>query len=151
MSNKIETIDEYLLTLPEERRVVIEKLRAVIKANIPDGISEEMSYGSIGYVIPHEIYPPGYKVDPSLPLPFIGLSNRKNYITFSHWGIYTDSELLTWFKREYAKQSRYKLSMGKSCVNLKRMDDIPFDLIAELCRKISIEDFIGMYEKAFIK
>jgi hypothetical protein len=26
------------------------------------------------------------------------------------------------------------------------MDDIPYDLIAELCRKISIKDYIAKYE-----
>lgn len=151
MSNRIEKIEEYLLAIPEDRRKVIEKLRKIIKDNVPEGFEEAMSYGSLAIVVPHTIYPQGYKVDPSQALPFIGLANRKNYITFSHWGLYTNAELLNWFKEEYAKAAKYKLSMGKSCVNLKRMDDIPYDLIAELCRKITVEEYIKMYESAFVK
>ena len=151
MTKKIETIKDYILSLPEERRIVIEKLREVIKNNIPNGFEEVLSYGSIGIVIPHKIYPQGYNVDPTQPLPFISISNRKNYITFSHWGLYINREILQWFKDEYAKEAKYKLSMGKSCVNLKRMDDIPFDLIGELCGKISVDDFIKMYEGVFVK
>lgn len=151
MSDKIASIEEFIAQLAEERKTVIEKLREVIKANLPEGFVEELSYGSIGIVVPHSVYPKGYHVDPSQPLPFINLANRKNYITFSHWGLYINSEILEWFKEEYAKQAKYKLSMGKSCVNLKRMNDIPYNLIGELCKKISVEDFVKMYEQAFVR
>ncbi len=151
MTNKINSVAEYIETLPEERKEIIEKLRKVIKENLPAGFEESISYGSIGYVVPLEIYPQGYHVETNTPLPFIGLSNWKNHISFSHWGIYINKELLEWFKDEYAKQAKYKLSMGKACVNLKRMNDIPYNLIGQLCRKISVFEFIEMYEKAFVK
>lgn len=151
MSNKIETIEDYMCSIPEERKIVVEKLREVIKNNITEGFAEVMSYGSIGYVVPHKLYPAGYKVDPSLPLPFIGIANRKNYITFSHWGLYTNNDLMTWFKEEYPKHSRYKISMGKSCIYFKRMDDIPYELIGKLCRKLTVDEYIKIYEQAFVK
>ncbi len=151
MNDKINTISEYLDKLPEERRQVINKLRQVIKENLPPGFVETISYGSIGYVVPLEVYPKGYHVEANTPLPFIGLSNWKNHISFSHWGIYINKELLEWFQSQYAIEAKYKLSMGKSCVNLKRMDDIPYDLIGKLCSKISVYDFIEMYEGAFVK
>ncbi len=151
MDNNNKLIAEYIESLPEDRRIAINKLRDVIKTNTPRGFQESMSYGSISFVVPHSLYPQGYHVDPSQALPFISLASRKNYITFSHWGLYINSKILEWFKEEYAKEAKYKLSMGKSCVNLKRMDDIPYDLIGQLCRKIIVEDFIQMYEEAFVK
>jgi hypothetical protein len=151
MTNKINTLAEYLDSLPEERREIIEKLRKVIKENLPAGFEETISYGSIAYVVPLKIYPQGYHVQSNTPLPFIGLSNWKNHISFSHWGLYINQDLLAWFKDEYSRQAKYKLSMGKACVNLKRMNDIPYKLIGDLCGKIQVEDFIRMYERAFVK
>lgn len=34
-------------------------------------------------------------------------------------------------------------------VFVSKMDDIPYDLIAELVRKISVQDWIALYESAF--
>ena len=36
--------------------------------------------------------------------------------------------------------------MGKSCVRFKKMDDIPYELIAELCKKMTVEEWIDLYE-----
>ena len=148
MQSSAKTVKDYLIEIPEERQVPFEKLRQTILKNLPKGFSEEMSYGMIGYVVPHSIYPAGYHCDPKLPLPFLALANQKNFIGFYHSGLYADPKLTKWFQEEYAKQCKYKLDMGKSCVRLKRMDDIPFDLIAQLCKKFTPEQWIELYEKA---
>ena len=106
-----------------------------------------MSYGMIGYVIPHSLYPAGYHCDPKLPLPFINIASQKNSITLYHMGIYADPKLLKWFTEAHAKASPKKLDMGKSCIRYKKMEDIPFQLYAELVTKISVEDWIARYEK----
>jgi uncharacterized protein YukJ len=41
--------------------------------------------------------------------------------------------------------------MGKSCVRFKKMDDIPYELIGELMRKIDVNDWINTYEKNYKK
>jgi hypothetical protein len=53
---------------------------------------------------------------------------------------------MEWFTGEYSKHSKYKLDMGKSCIRFKRMDDIPFELIGELCSKITVQEWIDIYE-----
>ena len=141
-----DSVEEYLEAVPEERKAAFSKLRQTILDNIPKGFREEMSYGMIGYVIPHELYPPGYHVDPKLPLPFTNIASQKNFIGFYHSGIYAMPKLHDWFVEEYKKHSKYKLDMGKSCVRLKRPDDIPFDLIGELMKEVKAEDFIEVYE-----
>jgi uncharacterized protein YdhG (YjbR/CyaY superfamily) len=139
--------DDYVSQIPEERRDAINRLRKVIKDNLPDGFQETVSYGMIGYVVPHSIYPKGYQTTPELPLPFINLASQKNNISVYHMGIYSDSKLLEWFKKEYAQRSKTKLDMGKGCIRLKKIADIPYDLFGELASKITVKEWIETYER----
>lgn len=151
MTSDAKTPDEYINSLPEDRKMYMEKLRNVILKNLPKGFQEGMGYGMMGYSVPHSIYPNGYHCKPSDPLPFMGMASQKNSINFYHMGIYANKELLDWFVAEYPKHSTRKLDMGKSCMRFKKFDEIPFDLIGELVTKVSVEDWIETYESAFRK
>ena len=147
MQSQAKTVKEYIDALPEDRKQAIRELRSVLKKNLPPGFSEVMSYGMIGYVVPHALYPKGYHVDPKLPLPFINIASQKNYIAVYHNGLYADKDLLAWFTKAYAKVSASKLDMGKSCIRFKRVDQIPYALIGELAAKVTPSDWIRMYEQ----
>ena len=147
MQSKASSVEEYISQLPQERKEVITRLRRTILENIPDGFEEAISYGMIGYVVPHSLYPAGYHVDSSLPLPFINIASQKNHVALYHMGIYSNETLLNWFTKEYSNQCKYKLDIGKSCLRFKHFDDIPYALIGELCKKISTSDWIQAYEK----
>ena len=151
MQSKATTPEQYLSELPEDRKEAMLKLRNAIKENLPQGFEEVISYGMLGYVVPHSIYPSGYHCDPKLPLPFINLASQKNFIALYHMGIYANKNLESWFVSEYPKHVKSKLDMGKSCIRFKKMDDIPFDFIGELATKVTVEDWISNYEKAFRK
>ena len=151
MQSKATTPEHYLAELPEDRKEAMLKLRNVIKDNLPKGFEEQMSYGMLGYVVPHSIYPNGYHCNPKLPLPFINLASQKNFIALYHMGIYANKNLLEWFLAEYPKHFKTKIDMGKSCLRFKKMDDIPFELIGELVKKMSVQDWISIYENAFRK
>ncbi|NND16011.1 MAG: DUF1801 domain-containing protein [Eudoraea sp.] len=140
--------EEYISKIPEDRQPVLAKMREVILANLPKGFEETMSYGMIGYVVPHSIYPDGYHCTPELPLPFMNIASQKNFVALYHSGIYASEELLTWFQHEYPKHCKRKLDMGKSCIRFKYMDDIPYKLIEELTQKLSVQDWIDIYESA---
>lgn len=148
MNIEAKSIEEYLSKVPDNRKEAFIKLREVIKENIPEGFKETMSYGMIGYVVPHSTFPSGYHCDPTLPLPFINIGIQKNFIGLYHNGIYALPELEEWFRYEYAERCKYKLDMGKSCIRLKKNDDIPFDLIAELVQKITVDEWISIYGNA---
>ncbi len=141
--------EEYLEKVPEERQAPMRKLRQVILENLPEGFEETMSYGMIGYVVPHSKYPAGYHCDPKLPLPFMSIASQKNFIGFYHMGIYASPELMDWFVSEYPKHLSTKLDMGKSCVRFKKPDQLPYDLIGELVSRMSMEDWISLYEKNY--
>ena len=147
MQSKATTVEEYLSELSEDRKAPMLKLREAIKNNLPQGFEEVISYGMLGYVVPHSIYPAGYHCTPKLPLPFINLASQKNTISLYHMGIYGDKNLLDWFVAEYSKYAKSKIDMGKGCFRFKKMDDIPYDLIGELATKISVQDWITFYEQ----
>ena len=142
---------EYIDQCPEDRQPVIERLRNLINDNLPQGFEETMTYGMIGWVVPYSIYPDGYHCKPKQPLPFMNLANQKNFVAVYHMGIYSDSELMDWFTSEFPKHAKRKLDMGKSCIRFKKMDDIPYELIGQLCTKISVEKWIDLYEAAWKK
>lgn len=148
MQIKAETPEEYLEKIPEDRKSPMEKLRKVILENLPDGFTETINYGMIGYVVPHSIYPDGYHCSPELPLPFMSIASQKNFIGLYHMGIYANEKLLQWFVDEYTKQVPTKLDMGKSCIRFKKPEQIPFELIGELSSKVSVDDWIEIYESA---
>lgn len=151
MQSKVTTVDLYIAEAPEERQVALQKLRATILKHLPEGFEELMGYGMAGYAVPHSTYPAGYHCTPHLPLPFMGFASQKNSINFYHMGIYADETLYNWFLIEYAKFSKKKLDIGKSCMRFKKPEDIPFDLIGELVSKISVQDWITTYESQFKK
>jgi hypothetical protein len=132
MKTEGKTVQELLDNIPADRQEAFHKLHEVIVNNLPKGFEAAISYGGLGYVVPHSIYPSGYHCKPIEPLPFAGLASQKNSISFYHMGIYSDPALLDWFVKEYPKHSKQKLDMGKSCIRFKKLDDIPYQLIGAL-------------------
>ena len=126
MQSNTKTPQEYVDSLPEDRKIAVERLRQIIKLNLPEGFQEEMSYGMLGFIVPHSIYPKGYHCKPNLPLPFINIASQKNFIALYHMGVYANTELLNWFVVEYSIRVKTKIDMGKSCIRFKKMEEIPF-------------------------
>lgn len=151
MQSKATTVKEYIAELPEDRQKAIIQLQKVIKKNLPKGFEEVMSYGMIGYVVPHKLYPSGYHCNPKLPLPFINMASQKNSINIYYMGLYANPKLYKWFTEAHAKASTKKIDIGKSCTRYKNATDIPFELIGELVSKISVKEWIELYESAFRK
>lgn len=147
MQSAATTVEAYLNELPEDRVAPMQQLREVILSNLPQGFEEMMNYGMIGYVVPYSVYPPGYHCKPKQPLPFLALASQKNFIAVYHMGIYGDESLLKWFEEAHAKTGVGKLDMGKSCIRFKKMDKIPYDLIGELCTKMTPAQWIDIYER----
>ena len=112
MQSTAKTPQAYVDSLPEERKVAIEKMRQAIKETLPKGFEEVMCYGMLGYVVPHTLYPKGYHCDPKLPLGFISVASQKNFVALYHMGIYAKPELLDWFVGEFPKHSKSKSNMS---------------------------------------
>lgn len=147
MTSKAITVEQYLAELPADRQKPVAELRKIIKKNLPKGFQEEMTYGMIGYVIPHSLYPKGYHCDPKQALPFINIASQKNFVAVYHMGVYANKELLNWFVQEYPKHTTAKLDMGKACIRFKKMETIPFKLLGELATKITAQQWMDVMDK----
>lgn len=151
MNSSVTTVNEYLNELASDRKLAVNKMREVILKNLPSGFKEEMNYNMIGYVVPHTLYASGYHCDPKLPLPFMNIASQKNFISLYHMGIYANDELMKWFTEEFTRCSSAKLDMGKSCIRFKKPEFIPYELIGRLAAKMTVQDWIELYEKKFKK
>jgi uncharacterized protein YdhG (YjbR/CyaY superfamily) len=145
------TVSDYIDNVQEERKSVFLQVLEAVRKGIPSDFEECLSYGMIGFVVPHSLYPKGYHCDPKLPLPFISIANQKNSINLYHMGIYANADLLDWFVDSYNQSSGSKLDMGKSCIRFNPKKEIPYLLIQELCSKMKAEEWIKLYESAFNK
>lgn len=148
---QFDSIQDYIASLPGDRQEVINRLRQVILEALPEGFEEMINYGMIGYVVPHKLYPSGYHCDSKLPLPFMNIASQKNFVALYHMGIYANQDLMDWFVTEYPKHCKAKLDMGKSCIRFKKMNQIPYELIAQLVSKMTPQDWINLYEEQIKK
>lgn len=138
-------ITEFINGIEEKYKDAYVKLLDLLIQNMPSGFELTMQYNMPSFVVPKKLYPQGYHVDPNQPLPFLALGVQKHHIGLYHLGIYADTNLLDWFQKEYAKQVPTKLDMGKSCIRFKNPSNIPFELIAKLVTKMSVDDWIQIY------
>jgi hypothetical protein len=148
MKSTAKTVDEYVKGLPEDRRKAISALRKVILDNLPEGYQECMSYGMIGYVVPHSVYPKGYHCNPKLPLPFVNLGSQKNHMALYLMCIYGDAKADQGFRKAWEKTGR-KLDGGKGCIRFKRLEDVPLEVVGQLVARIPVADYIARIESVF--
>jgi len=141
-------VQAYITSLEDDRRSVVERLRETIINALPPGFAVTMQYGMISYVVPHTLYPGGYHCDPTLPLPFLSIASQKYGIGLYHMGLYASPELMEWFRQAYSEAVPTKLDIGKSCIRLKNLNTIPFDVIGALASKMSVREWIDCYERS---
>jgi|688.fasta_scaffold710222_2 hypothetical protein len=146
MTSKAATVEEYLAKLPDDRRAALVAVRNVILDNLDPDIEERMSYGMIGYAVPHSVYPAGYHCDPKMPLPVAGLASQKGHMSLYLMSLYGDPKLKEWFETEYLKTGK-KLDIGKSCVRFRKLDDLPLALIGKAFKKTNAKAYIRLYEE----
>ena len=137
------TVEDYLAEIPRDRRATIEGVRTVILQHLPEGFTEGMQHGMIGYYIPRERYPHTYNGE---PLAIAALANQKRYISLYLMGIYANEDDAWWFREQWTLSGK-RLDMGKSCVRFRKLDDVPLDVVAEAVARTSVDDFIADYER----
>lgn len=147
MQSKAATVKDYLATLPEDRRRIVQAVRAVILKNLGKGLEEGMQYGMIGYYVPHSVYPPGYHCDPKQPLPFAGLASQKNHVSLHLCSLYGSPEEEAAFREAWAKTGK-KLDMGKACIRFRKLEDVPLEVVGAAVKRVSVAKFIARYESA---
>jgi hypothetical protein len=145
MTSNAKTVDEYLASLPEDRRTAIAAVRDVILKNLDPDYAERVLYGMLGYVVPHSLFPAGYHCDPTKPLCYAGLASQKNYMSIYLMCIYGSTEQAKWFNDAWKKTGK-KLDMGKSCIRFKKVEDLALDVIGEAIKRVPAKKYIAQYE-----
>ena len=129
--------------LPDNRRVVLEAVRATILNNLPLGYIESINYGVIGYYVAHSIYPAGYHRNPDLPLPFASLASQKNHMALHCMGICCDEKEQALFRKQWQATAK-KLDLGKSCIRFRKLDDVPLSVIGQMVKRITVKKYIAI-------
>ncbi|MDA1263826.1 MAG: DUF1801 domain-containing protein [Planctomycetota bacterium] len=147
MPTKPSTVKELLDALPEDRRKAIQAIRKVIKANLDKQFAEGIQYGMLGYFLPHKVYPAGYHCDTTQPLPFASVASQKNHIGLYLFCIYCHPEESARFREEWLASGK-KLDMGKSCVRVKSLDDVPLEVVGRAIKRMTAKKFVAAYEES---
>lgn len=142
MQSEADSVEQYLVELPDDRRVAIETVRDAILENLPEGYVEEMNWGMITYAVPLETYPDTYN---GQPLMYAALASQKSHMAVYLSGVYADEGRRDSFLDKYRETGK-RLDMGKSCVRFRRIDDLPVDLIGDTIAGIDVDTFIEVYE-----
>lgn len=140
----IETVDEYLDSLPNDRRDAIEAVAEAVRKGLPEGYAEELRWGMISWEIPLETYPDTYN---GQPLAYVSLASQKNYMSLYLMGIYSDEGNRAWFEQALEERS-IKLDIGKSCVRFKKLESLPLDLVTDAVARFTVDEYIDAYEKS---
>jgi len=159
MQSKATTVAEYLASLPDDRRKIVDAVRKVIRANLDKHYEEGMQYGMIGYYLPHKVFPAGYHCDPKQPLPFAALASQKNYVSIYMMGVYcgcvegpggTETPHAKWFREAWVKAGK-KLDMGKACLRVKKLEELALDVLGEAIKRVPAKTYIAEYQKSLAK
>lgn len=145
MTRRHDTIESYLAALPEDRRVVVEAVRATIEQNIDRGFASGMQYGMPAWFLPLAAYPRGYHCNPRQPVPFASIASQKNHVGIYLFCVYSNPDAKELFVREW-RETGCRLDMGAGCVRVRRLDDIPLEVLGRAIRRITVGDFIASYE-----
>ena len=143
MQSKAPTIQEYLNSLPEDRREQITQVRNIIVENLPEGYEEVMNWGMITYEVPLSICPDTYN---KKPLMYAALASQKHHMAVYLSGVYSNDKLREQFEEEYRATGK-KMDMGKSCVRFRKIDNLPLDLIGKAIGYFSVDEFVEIYHK----
>lgn len=144
-AKKPATVEAYLKNLPADRREAVSAIRDTINANLDPAFSEGIQYGMIGWSVPHSMFPDGYHCDPSQPLPFASVASQKNHIGIYLFCLYMDEAEQGRFADAW-KATGKKLDMGKSCVRVKKLEDVPLDVLGEAIGRITAAGFVRQYQ-----
>jgi hypothetical protein len=151
MNKKVSSIKEYLEQFSKDDQQKINKMRQLIKQTIDPRFEERIMYNMISYVVPHKLFPEGYHVDPSLPLGYLAIAQQKNYFSFYCMAAYYAPKAIKKFEEDFYKLYQKKLDYGISCYRFKNNLELPYQMIQDLLKASSFEDYLDWYKKSISK
>jgi uncharacterized protein DUF1801 len=137
------TVDDYIDSLPEERRIAIRAVREAVNAKLPPGYEEGVVYGMIAWFVPFTRLAETYN---GQPLCVASLGAQKSHMALYLMSVYGNPTLNEWFTKQW-KATGKKLDMGKSCIRFKKLDDLALDVVTEAISRVSVDQYVANYEQ----
>ena len=126
---KIDSVTEYIESVPEERKKDIEFLHTFIQKHAPElGVyfaNNMPGYGKLRYT--------NYKKEVQ-DWPLIAIANQKNYISLYMCALVDGEYVAEKFKDELGK-----VSVGRSCIRFKKIEDVNLKTL-EKAIKLAVEN-----------
>lgn len=121
---KAKTSKEYIDALPAERKVVFEFLDSFIKEHAPS-LTPNFLYNMPGYgSFPYK----NYKKE-NIMWPTVAIASQKNYISIYVCAVDKDGYIA-----EHFKSGLGKVSVGKSCIRFKKLEDLNLDTLKKILK-----------------
>lgn len=121
---KAKTVKEYLANVPEERKSSIDFMHKFIQETVP-GLEVHFAYNMLGYG--KFKYKNSKKEE--LDWPVISLANQKNYMS-----VYVCAVDGNEYVAEKHADKLGKVSVGKSCIRFKKLEDVNLDELAKVLK-----------------
>lgn len=144
MRSEAKTVDEYLQSLPPDRRAAMARVREAIRSRLPDGYEEAMNWGMITWQVPLSVYPDTYN---GQPLMYAALASQKNHMAVYLTAVYADEALRRDFEAAW-RASGKRMDMGRSCVRFRRLDDLPLEVVADSIAAVPLARFVDQVGRA---
>lgn len=122
---KAKNVNEYLKQIPEERKQIINSLHQFIQKSAPK-LKPHFAYNMLGYGSFKYV---NYKKE-IIDWPTVALANQKNYISLYVCAL-EDGKYLA----EQNKTRLGKVSVGKSCIRFKKLEDLNLSVLKEIIVK----------------
>ena len=138
---------EYLDTLPEDRRETVATIMQTIRDNMDPALEEGVQYKMPAFFLPHSAYPNGYHCDPKQPLPFASVASQKNSVSIYLFCTYCDPAEKDRLEKEW-KATGNRWDAGKSCIRVKKLEQVPLDVLGAAVKRMTAKKFVVAYEAA---
>lgn len=141
------TVDQWLASVPAERRDAIDAVRDAVNAHLPAGYEETVDWGMLAWVVPLATLPDTHN---GRPLMLAALGAHTKRMTIYLMTVYGDPKIRKEFETAYRKSGK-KLDMGGSCVHFKTLDDLPLDVVGNTIARVGLDRYVEHYQRSRTK
>lgn len=129
MTDQSLSYEQFIDSLPPGRRGEVEQVWQVVREHVPDGYHEEITAKFLTFKAAGEWY--------------VALASQKNYISLYLMPIYVYPEL-----RAKLDAGGKRLKCGKSCINFRRAEELPLEVIGEIVGANGAADYVEKVRSA---
>lgn len=140
-------MNEWLASVPAERKEAINTVRDAVNKHLPQGYEETVDWGMLAWVVPLSTLPNTHN---GRPLMLAALGAHTKLMTIYLMTVYSDPEVRAEFETAYKKTGK-KLDIGGCCVHFKKLDDLPLDVVGNTIARVPVDEYVERYQNSRTK